>query len=131
MRLGELDHFGIDLDLGEALDRFVLEHLLGDAAIAAADDEHLARLAMGEQRHMRHHFLIDEFVFLADLGRAIEHQHLAEERLLEQDEMLVRGLLLVEHSVGLIGHAEAERIEQRLGDPALLGQSFRQLSPPQ
>ena len=44
----------------------------------------------------------------------------------EANEMLMRGLFLVEHSVGLIGHAEAERIEQRLGDPALLGQSFRQ-----
>ncbi len=62
MLLGELDHRGVDLDLGEALDRLVLEHLLGDAAVAAADDQHLARLAVGEDRHVRHHLVVDELV---------------------------------------------------------------------
>ena len=60
--LGELDHRGIDLDLREALDRLVLEHLLGNAAVAAADDQHLPRLAVREDRHVRHHLLVDELV---------------------------------------------------------------------
>ncbi len=121
MLLGELDHRRIDLDLGEALDRLVLEHFLGDAAIAAADDQHVARVAMGEQRHVRHHLLVDEFVALGDLGGAVEHQHLAEERVLEQHEVLMLGLHLVEHLVDLEAHAETEIVEQRLGNPALLG----------
>ena len=120
MFLGEFDHLGVDLDLGEAFDRLVLEHFLGDAAVAAADDEDVARIAVGEQRHMRHHLLVDEFVLLGDLGGAIEHQHLAEKRLLEQHQMLVLGLHFVEHLVDLKGHAETEIVEQRLGNPALL-----------
>ncbi len=116
--LGELDHRRIDLHLGEALDGFVLEHFLGDAAIAAADDEHLAHVAVGEQRHVRHHLLVNELVLLGDLGGAVEHEHLAEERLLEQHQMLVLGLHLVEHLVDLKRHAEAEFVEQRLGNPA-------------
>ncbi len=119
--MAELDHRWIDLDLGEALDRLVLEHFLGDAAIAAADDQHLACVAVGEQRHVRHHLLVDELVLLGDLGGAVEHEHLAEERMLEQHEVLVLGLQLVEHLVDLESHAETEIVEQRLGNPALLG----------
>ena len=87
--------------------RLVLEHLLGDAAVAAADDQHLLRLAVREDRHVRHHLVIDELVLGGDLGRAIEHQHLAEELVLEQHQMLVLGLHLVEHPLDLVGHAEA------------------------
>ena len=58
---------------------------------------------------------------LGDLGGAVEHQHLAEELVLEQDEMLVLGLHLVEHPLDLEGHAEAEIVEQRLRNPAFLG----------
>ena len=52
-----------------------------------------------------------------------EHQHLI---LFEQQyfgKMLMLGLHLIEHLVDLEGHAEAEVIEQRLGNPALLGQT--------
>ena len=101
--------------------RFVLEHFLGDAAVAAADDQHLARLAVREDRHMGHHLVIDELVARGDLRRAVEHQHLAEELVLEQHQMLVLGLRLVEHPLDLEGHAEAEIVEQRLGNPAFLG----------
>src|ERR1700746_523337 len=48
MLLGEFDHRGVDLPLSQALHRLMLEHLLGDAAIAAADDQHILGLAMGE-----------------------------------------------------------------------------------
>ena len=119
MLLGECDDRRVDLDLSQAFHRLVLERLFGDAAIAAADDEHLARAAVREQRHVRHHFLVDEFVSLGDLGGAVEHQHLAEEWLLEQHEMLVRRARFVEHLVGPVAHPKAEVVEQRLRDPSL------------
>ena len=121
MLLGKLDHRGVDLDLGEALDRLVLEHFLRDAAVAAADDQHLLGVAVGEDRHMGHHLVVDELVRGRDLGGAVEHQHLAEEWVLEQHEMLVLGLHLVKHPLDLVGHAEAEVVEKCLGNPALLG----------
>src|ERR1700751_1088144 len=122
MLLGELDHRGVDLHLGETLHRPVLEHLLGDAAIPAADDQNILGLTMGEQRYMRHHLLIDEFVLFGDLRRAVEHQHLAEEPMLEQYEMLVLSLQLIQHPVDFKGHAKSEIVEQRFRYPALPGQ---------
>src|SRR5262249_24391990 len=119
--LGELDHRGVDLDLSEALDGLVLEHLLRDAAVAAADDQHLLRTPVRQDRHVSHHLVVDELIGAGDLGRAVEHEHLAEERMLEQHEMLVLGLLLVDHPLDLIGHADADVIEQRLGNPAFVG----------
>ena len=121
MLLGEFHHRGVDLHLGEAFDRFVLEHLLGDAAVAASHDQHVARIAVGKQRHVRHHLMVDELVLAGDLRGSVEHQHLAEERMLEQNEMLVRGLHLVDHPLDLVGHAEAEIVEQRFGNPAFFG----------
>ena len=115
MLLGELDHRGVDLHLGEASDRLVLEHLLGDPAVPAADDQHFPGVAMGEDRHMGHHFVVDELVLCRDLGGTVEHQNLAEERVLEQDEMLVLGLHFVEHPLDLVGHAEAQVVEQGFG----------------
>ncbi len=78
-------------------------------------------MAVREQRHVRHHLLVDEFVFLGNLGGAVEHQHLAEEQLLEQDQVLVLGLHFVKHLVDPKAHAEAEIVEQGFGNPALRG----------
>ena len=70
---------------------------------------------------MRHHLVIDELVLAGDLRGAIEHQTLPKNLCSKQDEMLVLGLRLVEHPLDRIGHAEAEIIEERLGNPALRG----------
>ncbi len=103
-----------------------LSDLLGDAAVAAADDQHLLAPAMGEDRYMRHHLVIDELVLGGDLRGTVEHQYLAEELVLEQHKVLVLGLHFVEHPVDLVGHAEALRIEQGLGNPAFLGHGVSQ-----
>ena len=121
MLLGELHHGRIDLDLHQPPHRLVLEHLLGDAAVAAPDDQHVARLAVGQDRQVAHHLVIDELVARGDLRRTVEHQHLAEELVLEQHQVLMRGLRLVEHALGRVAHAKAFRVKQRLGNPA----SFR------
>src|SRR5262249_23832289 len=76
---------------------------------------------------MRHHLLIDEFVFLGDLRRAVEHQHFAEESILEQYKMLVLSLQFIEHPINLKGHAESEIVEKRFGHPALRGRVMRRL----
>src|SRR5947209_1569658 len=83
-----------------------------DAAISTADDQHLPGPAVGEDRNMGHHLVIDELVLGGDLDGAVEHQRLAEKSVLEQNQMLVLGLHLVQHPLDLIGHAEAEVIEQ-------------------
>src|SRR6516162_10084554 len=52
---------------------------------------------------------------------AVEHQYLAEEGVLEQQQVLVRGACLVMDLVDTITHAEAEFVEQRFGDPSFVG----------
>jgi hypothetical protein len=56
---------------------------------------------------MAHHLVVDEFVRGGDLSRPVEHQDFAEERILEQNEMLMLGVRLVDHPLDLVGHAEA------------------------
>jgi len=63
---------------------------------------------------MGHHFMVDEFVARGDLGGAVQHQHLAEESVVEQNQMLMPGLHFLAHPLDRIGHAEAELVEQRL-----------------
>jgi hypothetical protein len=70
---------------------------------------------------MSHHLVVDEFVARGDLGGTVQHQHLAEEFMLEQNEMLMLGLHLGEYPLDRIGHAETEFGEQRLGNPTFLG----------
>ena len=60
--LGEPDHLAVDLDHHRARDGAVLQHAPQHAAVAGADDEHVARRAMRQQRHMRQHFLVDELI---------------------------------------------------------------------
>ena len=126
MLFGKLNHGRIDLDLGEALDRLVLEHLFCNAAVAAADDQHLPDVSVGKDRHVGHHLVVDKLIRGRDLGRAIEHQDLTEEWMLEKHEMLMLGLRLIEHPLGLIGHAETEVVEQRLGNLAFCGHDGHQ-----
>src|SRR5215213_5126370 len=98
----------------------MLQCFLGDAAVAATDDQYIPRLAVREDGHVRHHLVIDEFVTRGDLRCAIEHQHLAEMLMLEQHQVLVIGVLLVQHLLDRITHAETEIVEQRFGQPAFL-----------
>ena len=48
------------------------------AAIAGTDDQHVAGIAVGEQGHVRQHFLIYELVGFGNLNGAVQHQHPAE-----------------------------------------------------
>ena len=77
---------------------------------------------------MRHHLVVDEFVARGDLRRAVQHQHLAEELMPEQHEVLMLGLHFVQHPLDRVGHAKAELVEQRLGNPAFLGHGRRAMS---
>src|SRR5262249_20700598 len=83
--LGGFHHRGVDFHLRHALDRFVPEHLFGDAAVAAANDQHIFGAAVGKQRNVGHHLVIDELIPAGDLGGAVQHQDFSEELVLEQD----------------------------------------------
>jgi hypothetical protein len=115
MWLGGFDHRRIDLELKVLC-------LSASSAMPQSPPPMISTsLALANKRHLRHHFLIDELIAFGDLHAAIEHQHLAEEGVLEQQQVLVRGACLVMHLVDTITHAEAEFVEQRFGDPSFVG----------
>ena len=43
---------------------------------------------MRQQRHVREHFLIDEFIRLGDLDAAIQHHHTPVRQAFEDDDVL-------------------------------------------
>jgi len=62
------------------------------AAVATADDQHLARRAVRHDRHVDHHLVIDELVALAGLHDAVQDQHPAERPVLEHQHLLQAGM---------------------------------------
>ena len=95
----QIDHAGIDLDKGRAVHRVVFQHLFQQAAIAAADNQDLAGAPMRQQRQVRQHLVIDEFVAFGRLDDAVQCENAAEFRILEQDQLLMVALAFVEHLV--------------------------------
>ena len=91
------------------------QHFAQDTAVAAADDQDLLRLAVGEQRHVGHHLVIDELIPRGELDDAVQHHHPAEILILEDYQLLVFGLAIEEDFVRL--QADAEAIVERLFDP--------------
>ena len=123
MRAAHVDHGGVDLAQHRLLDRAMAQHLAQHAPIAAANDEHPARRAMGEERHMRHHLVIDELVPRCELHHPVEHHHAAELGILENDEMLMRGAAFMQDALRL--QADAPALMQGLVDPALQSSASR------
>ena len=94
----------------------MLERLAQHAAVAAADDQRLVRPSVSEQRHMRHHLVIDEFVLGGELDDIVQHHHAAEIFVLEDDQSLVLGLAVEKDVVRL--QTDTEATVERLFDPA-------------
>ena len=93
------------------------QHLAQDAAIPTADDEHALRLAMGEQRHVRHHLVVDELVPRRELNHAIQHHHPAEIFVLEDNQLLMVRLAVEKDLVRL--QVDAETFMECFFDPAV------------
>ena len=113
--LGKIEHGLVDLDLHAMLHAPMLEHLFGDQAIASTDDQHLLAMAMRKDRHMAHHFRIDELIGGRDLGRPVEHEHAPEALVLKQHEALQIPLPLEHDLLRREAHAKAKLVEQGFG----------------
>ena len=91
------------------------------AAVAATDNEHLLRVRVGEHRELHHHFLVGELVALAQLDHAVEREHAAVGRAVEDLDQLAAleaagerevARLLVQQARGraLAGQLQAEAL---------------------
>src|SRR5262245_50994267 len=70
-------------------------------------------MAVRQDRHMAHHLVVDELVRGSDLSRPVEHQYFSEERILEENEMLMLGVQLIEHPRDFVRHAAARSARKR------------------
>src|SRR3546814_12019307 len=70
------------------------------AVVAAADDQHLLRRAMREDRQVGEHLVVDELVPLRRLHHAIQREHAPEAAVLEQLQALMLGLAVVDDQIG-------------------------------
>ena len=88
MLAADIDDQAVDVDEGGGLDAGMAKNLTKHAPVAAADDQHPLRVAMGEQRNVREHFVVGEFVPFRRLHNAVQGEDAAENRRLEDREFL-------------------------------------------
>ncbi|CCK12371.1 hypothetical protein BN126_2552 [Cronobacter sakazakii 680] len=94
-------------------------HFTQHRAIAAADDQHALRVAVGQQRHMRHHFVIDKFIAFGGLHHAVQRHHPAKGGVFENNQILMIGFFAIEHFVD--GKVLTKLIVQRFVPHRILG----------
>jgi hypothetical protein len=101
----------------------MLQHLAQDAAVAAPDHEDALGVPVGEQRHVRHHLVIDELVALGRLRDAVERHDPAEGRVRVDHEILEVGSAPVQDLTDLVGHGDV--LVEFLAEPRAAAQSTR------
>ena len=74
-------------------------HFAQHCPIATTDNEHMIRIAMGQKRHVGHHFVIDKFVTLGGLHDAVQRHDTAKCAVLENDQILMIGLFVIQHII--------------------------------
>ena len=72
MLLGELDNRVVDLDLHGRFDAVVLEYFFQHPTVAAPDDQDIAGTPMRQNRRVREHFMVDEFILFGRLDHTVE-----------------------------------------------------------
>jgi len=70
----------------------MLEHFAQDAAVAGADDQHIAGVRMAGQGRVHHRLVVEELIARGHLGDAIEQQDIAEFLALDDLQVLPLGL---------------------------------------
>lgn len=86
------------------LDLVVLDDLTEDTTVTATDDQDLLGVGVGEHGQVGDHLLVRELVVLGALDDIIQDQHVAVLLGLEDQDVLVLGLLVVEDLLDLQSH---------------------------
>jgi hypothetical protein len=95
----ERDDARIDFHHGDGFNGLMAGHFTQHCAVAAADNQNVLRVAVRQQRNVGHHLVIDKLVALGGLHHAVQRHHAAKGGVLEDDEILVIGFLMIEHVI--------------------------------
>jgi len=87
------------------LDALVLDNLTEDTSITAANDQNLLWVWVGVHGEMGDHLLVCELITLSALDNVVEDKNGSVVGGLEDEDVLVLGLLVVKDLVDLEGHS--------------------------
>ena len=82
----------------------MLENLFRHTAITAADNQDLFHVAVGKDRRMSQHLMIDELVKLSGLNSAVQSHDAAQETMFENDKVLNIGPLMMQNAANFELH---------------------------
>lgn len=117
--LGDADDGLVDVAQGGLLNGLVLDDLAQDTSITTADDKHILGIRVRVHGQVGDHLLIGELIALGALDDVVQDQHGAVVTALEDQDVLVLGLLVVQDLVDLKVHGLARPHVRLLGEPAI------------
>lgn len=117
--LGDTNDGLINVAEGGLLDALVLDNLTEDTAVAAANNQDLLGVGVGVHGEVGDHLLVGELVALGALDSVVQDEDGAVVAALEDEDILVLGLLVVQNLVDLEGHGLAGPHTGLLGEPAI------------
>ena len=119
--LAETDDGLVNVAEDGLLDAVVLDDLAEDTTVTTTDDEDLLGVGVGEHSQVGDHLLVGELVALGALDDVVEDEDHAVVGGLEDEDILVEGLLVVDDLVDLEGHGLARPHVADLAEPAWRG----------
>lgn len=117
--LAETNDGLVDVAEDGLLDRLVLDDLTEDTTVTTANDEDLLGVGVGHHGEVGDHLLVGELVALSGLDNVVEDKDHAVVGRLEDEDILVLGLLVVNDLLDLEGHGLTRPHVADLAEPAI------------
>jgi hypothetical protein len=117
--LGNTDDSLIDVAQSSLLDRGVLDDLTEDTAVTATNDKDLLGVGVGVHGEVGDHLLVGELIALSALDNVVQHKNGTVVAALEDEDILVLGLLVVNDLVDLEAHGLTGPHARLLREPAI------------
>lgn len=117
--LGETDDSLVDVAQGGLLDGSVLDDLTEDTTVTTTDNENLLGVGVGVHGEVSDHLLVRELITLGALDDIVQDEDGAVVTALEDEHILVLGLLVVDDVVDLQAHSLTRPHAGLLGEPAI------------
>ena len=117
--LGNTDDSLIDVAQSSLLDRGVLDDLTEDTAVTATNDKDLLGVGVGVHGEVGDHLLVGELITLGALDNVVQDENGTVVAALEDEDILVLGLLVVDDLVDLEAHGLTGPHAGLLREPAI------------
>lgn len=117
--LGNTDDSLVDVAQSSLLDGSVLDDLTEDTTVTATNDENLLGVGVGVHGEVSDHLLVGELIALGALDNVVQDENGTVVTALEDEDILVLGLLVVNDLVDLEAHGLTGPHAGLLREPAI------------